>query len=438
MKKIGIDVGGTFTDSILVDEETGQVWVGKVPSTPADPAQGAVEGILEICEKAHTSPELIERIYHGTTVATNTLIEHQGAKVGMITTKGFRDFLQMARSKKLYNFSLSQDLPWQTNPICARRYRIPVTERVIPPEGEVVIPLDEEEVRKAVQTFKEEGIEAIAVCFLFSFLNPAHEQRVKEIILEELPDVFLSLRSELIPQIKEFESFNTTAINGYLGPNVGRYIQSFDRKLKENRLKGLLRLMQSHGGMATQEAAQQRPVSLLCSGPVAGLMAALWIAQTSGLPHDIISLDVGGTSADVGVAPHGVIRTRALQDSLVEGYHLMIPMIDIDTIGAGGGSIAYVDPGGFFRVGPRSAGAVPGPACYGQGGKSPTATDAMLALGLIDVTSPFAGKLTLKKELALQAIEERIARPLGMETPQAAMGIIQILTHNMVWSARSN
>lgn len=437
MKRVGVDVGGTFTDLILVDEEEGKVVVHKLPTTPADPSRGTLQGVEEVCRKAAISSIGLDQLFHGTTIATNILLEHNGARVGLITTKGFRDTLHIARHKKPYNFSLYQDVPWQTHPLVQRRHRLPVTERVVPPQGEVLIPLNEEEVRAAARRLKEEGLEAVAVCFLFSFLNPAHERRVRDILLEELPQAFLSLRSEVAPTFREYESFSTTAVNAYLGPKVSFYIGHLASTLKEQGIPCEVRLMQSQGGAATPEAASERPVSIAMSGPVAGLVGGIWAGRLAGFSN-VITLDVGGTSADIGVAPRGETRMRHLLDCMAGGYHLTIPMVDVDTIGAGGGSLAYVDAGGIFRVGPKSAGADPGPACYGRGGERPTATDAQLVLGRLSATTPFAGGIALREEQSRRAIEEHLCRPLGMGLEEAAMGVLQILVHQMVQSIELN
>lgn len=437
MKRVGVDVGGTFTDLILVDEEEGRVVVHKVPTTPADPSQGTLQGIEEVCEKAGLPPKGVHQLFHGTTIATNILLEYNGARVGMITTRGFRDILHIARHRKPYNFSLYQDIPWQVRPIVRRRHRLAVAERVAPPHGEVLIPLDEDEVREVVRRLKADEVEAVAVCFLFSFLNPAHEQRVRAILQEELPEAYLSLRSEVAPTFREYESFSTTAINAYLGPKTSSYIGHLADSLREKGIPCEVRLMQSQGGVATIDAAGERPVSILMSGPVAGLVGGIWAGKSGGFTN-VITLDVGGTSADIGVAPRGETRMRHVLDAISGGYHMTTPMVDVDTIGAGGGSIAYVDAGGVFRVGPKSAGADPGPACYDRGGKQPTATDAQLALGRLSPLAPFAGGLSLREDLSRQALAEHLCGPLGMEVEEAAMGVLQILTHHMVQSIELN
>ena len=431
MKRVGIDVGGTFTDLIYVDEDQGQVVVHKLPSTPSDPAQATLQGLDEVCEGAGVQAAHLDHLFHGTTVATNIVLEHTGAKVGLLTTKGYRDILHIARHKRPLSFSLYQDVPWQQHPLVRRRYRRPVTERVIAPDGEVLTPLNEDEVREAVRMMKAEGVEAVAICFLFSFLNPSHEQRAKEIVREEFPDCYLSVRHEVLPQYREYEGFSTVCLNASVGPKVSQYIERLDRTVTEKGLRGGLHLMTSVGGVATPQGAVQRPVNLLMSGPVAGLIGGIWTGKMAG-SSSVITLDVGGTSADIGVAPDGQTRMKHLLDTQIGGYHAMIPMVEIDAIGAGGGSIAYVDAGGMFRVGPKSAGAEPGPACYGRGGDQATATDALVVLGRLRPESFLGGRVPLQKRLAEDALRGQLCHPLGADLEQAALGVARILTHGMV------
>ena len=336
MRRLGVDVGGTFTDLIYLDDEGG-VHVHKVPSTPADPSTATVQGALELCGTAGAEPAGIDQFFHGTTVATNIIIEHNGAEVGLITTRGFRDIIHIARHKKPLNWSNFQDLPWQRYPLARRRHRMPVTERVTAPNGDVLVPLDEDEVRDAVRSLKAAGVESIAVCFLFSFLNAEHERRAKEIVLEEFPEAFLSVRHEVLPQYREYEGFSTVCLNAYVGPKVSHYVRGLAGAMRERGFAGELHLMTSAGGVMTAESAAEKPVSTLFSGPVAGLIGGIWVGRTAGTPS-VISLDVGGTSADIGVAPSGEVRMRHLLDTKVGDYHAMIPMVEMDAIGAGGGS----------------------------------------------------------------------------------------------------
>src|SRR3954447_24669684 len=436
MKRLGVDVGGTFTDLIYVDDEAGTVLVHKLPTTPDDPSRGTVQGIQELTARASASPAALDQVFHGTTIATNIVIEHNGAKVGMITTEGYRDILHIARHKKPLNFSNYQDLPWQRYPVVRRRYRLTVPERILK-DGSVLVPLDEERAREQVRRLKEEGVEAVAVCFLFSFLNAEHERRVAEIAREEFPEAFLSVSSEVLPQYREYERFSTVGRNAYVGPKVASYVERLEAELRAQGVRTGLHLMTSASGVATAEGAVQRPVNLLMSGPVAGVVGGIW-ARRQAAYDNVITLDVGGTSADIGLAQEGRLRMKHLLDTKVGPYQAMIPMVDVDTIGAGGGSIAYVDSGGIFRVGPRSAGAVPGPAAYDRGGTEATATDAMVNLGWIRPESVLGGGMALRTDLARKAFEDGPAGALGMSVEEAAYGAIQILTHSMVQSIEEN
>jgi N-methylhydantoinase A/oxoprolinase/acetone carboxylase beta subunit len=431
MKRIGVDVGGTFTDLIFVDEEKGNVAVYKTSSTPADPSIGVINGVIELCKSTNSSLQTIDNLFHGTTIATNLVLQHDGVKTGMITTEGFRDIIHIGRHKRPLNFSIVQDIPWQTHPVVKRRHRLTVKERVIPPRGEVLHPIDENEVRNAVQKLKQDGVDAIAVCFLFSFLNPNHEQVVKRIIREEHPEAYISLSSEVLPQFREYERFTTTALNAFIGPKVADYLDNLSKSLHRAGFQGDFLLMQSAGGVATVQASIQKPVSLLMSGPAAGALGGIWCARLAGFKN-VIVLDMGGTSADISVLNDQQIRMKHLLDTKIGDYSAMVPMLDVNTIGAGGGSIAYIDEGGFFRVGPKSAGADPGPACYGLGGVQPTVTDANLVLGRLNPDYFVGGRLALKKELSTKAIDEHLAAKLGMTVEQAALGVLKIVNYNMM------
>jgi len=437
MKRIGVDVGGTFTDMILVDEETGQITVDKVASTPDDPARAVVEGVEQLCAKAGVSLGEVDNLLHGTTIATNIVLTHSGAEVGMLTTEGFRDILHIARHKKPFNFSLQQELPWQSRPLAKRRHRLTVKERVAAPNGEVLTPLGEDEVRGRVRELREAGVDAVAVCLLHSYLNPEHERRIKEIVLEEFPDAYLSVSHEVLPLYREYERFSTVCLNAYIGPEVSRYVARFAEAMQSAGFARGVQLMQSSGGMATVESATQRPVNLLMSGPVAGLIGGIWAGKVAG-HENVVTLDIGGTSADIGVAANGQLRMRHLLDTKVGDYQAMVPMVDIDTIGAGGGSIAYVDEGDVFRVGPQSAGADPGPACYGRGGTEPTATDAQLLLGrLRPDRGLLGGDMQLDVDLARTAME-RLAGTLEMSVEEAALGALQIQKFGMAQAIEVN
>lgn len=441
MARIGVDVGGTFTDLVLETEGEGggdhRVFVHKVPSTPADQSEGVLKGVLEICRIAGIPPSDVRMIVHGTTVATNITIEHNGAEVGMLTTRGFRDILHIGRHKRQHNFSLQFDVPWQSKPLVKRRNRIPITERLLPPSGEVDVPLADDEVRAAAELLKSRGIESVIVCFLYSFLNDAHEQRAKTIVREVMPEAYVSCSSEVANVMREYERFSTTAMNAFVGPKTSRYLKNLERKLKDAGLSPHLRIMQSNGGVSTVDKCSREAVTILMSGLAGGVMGGRWLGEISGTKN-IITVDIGGTSADFSTIPDGQVKVMNPRDTYVGAYPVLSPMIDVATMGAGGGSIAYIDEGGAFRVGPRSAGADPGPACYGKGGTEPTVTDAQVVLGRLDPDHFLGGDLKIDALRARQAIKTRIADPLGMTVEQAALGIIRILNSNMSLTIRAN
>jgi N-methylhydantoinase A/oxoprolinase/acetone carboxylase beta subunit len=428
MKRIGVDVGGTFTDLILWDDD-GRTVVHKTPSTPADPSVGTMSGIEALAERAGIAVSDIDMFFHGTTVATNIVLEHNGCDVGMITTDGFRDLLHIARKKRPLNYSNHQDLPWQKWQLVPRRNRRTVVER-IDASGTVITPLDEDGVREQLRLLRDRGVQAIAVCFLHAYRNAVHEERVRELIDEEYPGVFVSLSSQVAPQYREYERFSTTALNAFIGPQVSRYVTRLAESAKAAGIGDEVHLMTSAGGLITARSAGETPVSLLTSGVIAGLLGGCAIGRASGYPS-VITLDVGGTSADVGVAPDGKLRMKHLLDTRIGDYHAMVPMAEVDTIGAGGGSIASVDEGGMFRVGPRSAGAVPGPACYGLGGTEPTSTDAMVLMGWLREDSFLSGSMVVRPELAREAVQTHIAERLDTSLDKAAMGIFKILAYSM-------
>jgi N-methylhydantoinase A len=432
MKAVGFDVGGTFVDFVLYDTEKRSSHVLKL-SSEADPAATVLAGIEEVCRLAGTTPEEIGLLVHGTTIATNSLLEYDGARTGVITTRGFRDILHIGRHQRPQNYSIQQDIPWQARPLALRRHRLPVSERLAPPTGEVLVPLDEQEVREAARQLSRDGVEAVAVCFLFSYLNPDHEQRAASILREELPDAYVCTSADVVPQFREFERFTTTAINAFVGPRVRGYVERLNRLLQEREVAGGLHLMQSNGGTATPEQAVRRPVTLLLSGPVGGIIGGIWSIAAGRTHRYVATVDVGGTSADIGiVAEQGLVEARA-RETWIAGYPVLVPMIDIHTIGAGGGSIAYVDQAGAPHVGPRSAGALPGPACYGRGGTEPTVTDASVVLGRLP--PELAGGLRLDAKLAEDAVQ-RFAAALATSTVEAAVGIVEIVNENMAAALR--
>lgn len=437
MIRIGVDVGGTFTDLILVNDTTNELFVYKTPSTLHDQSEGVIEGIQAICKLANISVSDVDYVLHGTTVATNITIENNGAKVGMLTTRNYRDILHIARHKKLENFSIQQQLPWQTNPLVQRRHRLPITEKLSAPNGDIKVPLNEQEVIDAVAQLKADGVESIIICFLFSFLNDVHEKQAKSIVLKHWPEVQCFTSSEIASQMREYERFSTAAMNAYVAPKVNLYLQNLVCSLERIGVKGELQIMQSSGGMATTKMASERPVTLLKSGPAGGVLAAAWCGEMENIPN-LISVDIGGTSADISLIPENQPKIINPRDCEVNSYPVLVPMIDVETIGAGGGSVAYVDEGGAFRVGPRSAGATPGPACYGLGGEEPCVTDANVVLGRLDPEQFLGGDKKLHDDLSVKAIEEKLCKPLQLSKEEAALGILKIINNNMALSIRAN
>jgi N-methylhydantoinase A/oxoprolinase/acetone carboxylase beta subunit len=435
MKLIGVDVGGTFTDVVLTDTTSNRTLIHKVPTTPDDPSQGVMAGILELCERHAIERTEIDHVFHGTTIATNAVLEYRGAKTGVVTTKGYRDILHIGRHQRPQHYSIQQDIPWQARPLARREHRKVVTERLIPPRGEVLVPLNEDEVREAARELKAESVEAVAVCFLFSYLNPAHENRAREIVQEEHPDAFVTTSAAVSPQFREFERFTTAAMNAFIGPVVRRYIDRLGNALRSAGLKADLHIMRSNGGVATPAMVAENPVLTLLSGPAAGVLGGAWSGEQPGR-RGLITFDMGGTSADIGVVTGGRFSEATARDTWIAGYPVMVPMIDIHTIGAGGGSIAYVDAGGAFRVGPQSAGSQPGPAAYGRGGTRPTVSDANVVLGRLDADNFLGGEMSLDVAAA-RAVVHHFAEEMGLDDLEAAEGIVTIVNANMANAIRS-
>jgi len=430
MKLAGVDVGGTFTDVVLVDTETGHIRAHKVPSTPEDPSEGLIAGIMAAGEEA----DALDLLVHGTTVATNALLQHDGAKVGMITTKGYRDILHIARHQRPQHYSIYQEIPWQDRALVRRRYRKVVTERV-GPRGEILVPLDEDEVREAVRSLREAGVESVIIGFINSYRNSTHEERAQQIVGELWPEVFATTTAAVFPQFREYERFTTAAINAFIGPKLRGYVMALRDRMEQAGMRAELRLMRSNGGVVTVAGASKAPVTLLLSGPAAGVLAGGRIGSLCGR-HNLITFDMGGTSADIGIiTPRGIVEATA-RDTWIAGFPILIPMIDVHTVGAGGGSIAYVDAGGAFRVGPRSAGAKPGPACYGLGGVQPTVTDANLVLGRLHSEYFLGGAMKIDPALAHRAIGE-LAAQFNLPWIEAAAGVITLVNHNMANAIRS-
>lgn len=430
MRLAGVDVGGTFTDVIVADTESSEVWIHKVASTPEDPSKGLIAGL----SSANGDPGAVDILLHGTTIATNALLQHDGAKVGMITTRGYRDILHIARHQRPQHYSIHQEVPWQDRALIRRRYRRVVTER-IGPGGEIITPLDENEVAEVAAELREKGIEAIVIGFINSYRNSEHENRAREIVASVAPDVFVTTSASVFPQFREYERFTTAAINGFVGLTVRNYLRRLHGRIAETGMQAELRLMRSNGGVVTSEVAAELPATLLLSGPAAGVLAGAHVGRTCG-HENLITFDVGGTSADIGiVTPRGITEATA-RDTFIAGYPILVPMIDVHTVGAGGGSIAYVDAGGAFRVGPKSAGADPGPACYGRGGEEATVTDANVVLGRLRPEYFLGGAMTIEPALATEAVE-RLSRRLDLSAGETAAGIVTLVNNNMANAIRS-
>ncbi|WP_129116264.1 hydantoinase/oxoprolinase family protein [Halegenticoccus tardaugens] len=421
MYRVGIDTGGTFTDFVSIDEDSGEISITKTSSTPENPIDGVVNSIQE----SGIGDELtdIDQSIHGTTVTTNALIERTGAEVGYITTKGFTDVPFIQRINRKGHYDLQWDKP---KPLVERKHCRGVTERTNY-RGEEVTPLNEEELRETVRAFADEGIDTFAVMFLFSYVDPTHEEQAEEIILDELPDAHVSLSHQVYSKWREYERASTTLADAYLKPDMRSYVDEFDRRMNDLDITNTA-IMKSNGGIMLPEAASDNPVHTITSGPAGGAISARYFGSQFGF-DDIVSLDMGGTSCDISVLTEGT-QNYTTNFELEFGLPINVPMIDIATIGAGGGSIAWVDEGGLLNVGPRSSGATPGPACYGRGGTSPTVTDAHLVLGRLNPDFFLGGKLDLDKKAAYEVMSD-LGDEIGMSAEEAAASVLQITNNNM-------
>ena len=440
--RLGVDVGGTFTDAILLNESTGEARTGKVPSTPSDPSDGFLRVVRRMLEEGAVPPETVRYVVHGTTVATNAIIEGNLSKTAFITTDGFKDLLEIQTGIRPALYDLQFE---KLKPLVPRYLSFGVPER-LDFRGDVLMPLDEDATRRVAEQLRDEGVESVAVCLLHSYINPDHERRIGEILHDVLPGALCSLSSDVAPEFREYFRASTTVINAAIRPIVSRYLDRIQSRVRGSGVLGELLVMQSSGGVLTFDAAIERPVFMVESGPAAGVIAANNLGKTLG--HDnVISFDMGGTTAKAGLIEDGTPRVTKEYEvggtaattqhgSRGSGYPIRTPVIDLVEIGAGGGSIAWIDSGGILRVGPHSAGADPGPICYGQGGTEPTITDANLVLGRISSDYFLGGEMRLDVEAARRAIEEKCADPLGMGVDEVALGIVEIANNAMVGALR--
>lgn len=427
---IGVDVGGTFTDFSVFNQETGELFNYKDSSTPSDPSRAIVKGVRDVLELRNASPEEVIYLAHGTTVGTNALIEKKGCRLGLITTKGFKDLMEIGTQRRPALYNLQAQKPY---PLVPSGFNCTVTER-IRYDGSVETPLDEEDVRKTVRWLKEQGVAAIAVCTLFSFINPVHEERIEAIIHEEFPEAYVTISSKLAPEFREFSRMSTTVMNSYLGPVMEKYVNNFRDSIAKIGIRAEPYVTQSNGSIISIKETIDCPIKTALSGPSAGVIAAAFIGKQCGADK-IITFDMGGTSADISLIEN--FTPQVSNERYVEGYPARIPMINIITIGAGGGSIARIDEGGALKVGPRSAGATPGPACYMRGGENPCVTDANIVLGKLNQTKILGGRMDVDIELARNAVRTKICDKSELDMKRAANGIITVVNSNMVRAIRS-
>ncbi|MDA8827625.1 hydantoinase/oxoprolinase family protein [Draconibacterium sp.] len=429
--RLGVDVGGTFTDLILVNESSGDIHTAKVPSTPDDSSVGVMNGVERVCGNAGIDPSEISQVMHGTTVATNTVLTGSGSKVGLVTTRGYKQVLQIARSYVpgglggwvIYN---------KSDPLAPLACTIEADERM-GADGKVVRGLDAKALEKAMEQLKEENIEALTVSLINSYANPKHEKAVEKVARKALPNVPISLSSSVVPEMQEYERTITTVANSYVRPKVAEYVKNLEKKLKKGNKNIQLNILRSDGGMASAKLAQQLPVNLLMSGPAGGVSGAVWVAKQAGF-ENLLTFDMGGTSTDVALVQDGKAHLR--RETTVGDVTVRASSVDVRTVGAGGGSIAHVpELTGALRVGPESAGAQPGPAAYNKGGDLPTVTDANVVLGYLPSEVRLGGDMEIRKDLAEKAIKP-VAKALGISVKRAAAGIIDIVNENMYGALR--
>lgn len=430
MYRVGIDVGGTFTDFVLSSPEAGTLLFFKVPSTPEDPSIGIAEGLREMLEVFGVPPGNVSFVGHGTTVATNMMIERRGVATGLLTTRGFRDVLAIGRQTRpsLYDYRVLKPPP-----LVARYRRLEIDER-LDSSGTVVRALDEAQADDAVRRLLATGVESIAVCLIHAYRNPVHERRIRDIVRKHAPTIYVSISSDVLPEFREFERTSTTVVNAYIGPRMHGYLERLRSRIARIGVGPEPLTFHSNGGLLPVSTAEELPVLTCLSGPAGGVVGSVAIGVEAGI-SEIITFDVGGTSTDVSLITSG--RPRFTAHRLVAGYPVKIPMLDIHVIGAGGGSIAHLDDTGALKVGPGSAGAVPGPVAYDRGGTEPTLTDANIVLGRLDPESLLGGRMKINRARAAQAIADRIAKPLGLSVEAAACGMLRIATANMSRAIRA-
>lgn len=430
--EIGVDTGGTFTD-VVCRASNGAEYNLKIPSTRSNPGLAILRALDELKSRHGIEASFVRRFMHGTTVATNAILEQKGSRIGLLTTEGFRDVLEIGRqmrsARQMYAFKLRPETPTFLVP---RRLRKGVRER-IGPKGEIITPLDQASLVAAIDELAEAGVEAIGISFLFSFANPEHELRAAEEVRKRHPHIFVSASHEVDPAMREYERTAVTAFDAYVRPIINNYLSYLEDGLRSAGVSAPLQIMQSRGGLAAAAVARKRPVRLFLSGPAAGVVEGSRVGDAIE-KRDLITVDVGGTSCDIALIAGGKPLVKA--EGVIGGYPVRVGMVDVNTIGSGGGSIVWIDGGGGLRVGPESAGAEPGPACYGRGGKRPTVTDASIVLGYLDPEYFAAGTLQLEPELARQAVRDHVAQPLGITLEEAALGIHRVVNAQMAEAIR--
>ncbi|MFC4277948.1 hydantoinase/oxoprolinase family protein [Achromobacter aloeverae] len=428
--RVGFDVGGTFTDFTLLAEHTGELHYFKVPSTPHDPSVAIQSGVEHLMRELGISGGELVHVGHGTTVATNMVIERRGARCALVTTRGFRDVLEIGRQVRphLYDYNVLKP-----EPLAPREWRYEVTERIAA-DGSMLEPLDEAGVRRVADELRREGVEAVAICFMHSYRNDEHERRTRDILAEALPGVYLSVSSEILPEFREYERMSTTVLNAYVGPRMAGYMRNLVRSVRGMEIAAQPATVHSNGGLMSVESVLTAPVRTCVSGPAAGVIGAVELGRATGLSN-LITFDVGGTSTDVSLIAD--LQPLFTSSRLVADYPVKTQMVDVHVIGAGGGSIACIDDAGALKVGPRSAGAVPGPIAYDRGGEAVTITDAHIVLGRLNPVALLEGRMPVDAARARVAIEAMIARPLGLTVEEAAYGILRIANSNMARAVRA-